>query len=150
MRIDIFCDKKDFGTSKESRVIRNKLNQLEKILDHAVIDKKDICYTEIKNEMNILLLRHGKDSRARKKFLFLTVWNREIAPKQKCRLIIKDIDNYTIRDNDPAVVQTQKVIIGFSANESGDLYIGAQCDVGSDYGIDISVKRINILCEDIL
>jgi hypothetical protein len=97
----------------------------------------------------IKLKRYKEKTKARKKFLGLTIWCNTIRPTQESLLTIKDIEECNIRDDDPQNPKRKQVISGGVTVSGNDIYIGSFCDHENPYGISLKVKRINIGLEDI-
>lgn len=148
MRVEILFSKEDLDITFKGNISKDEELWIRNILDHAVLKKGDVTYDQNNNLLRIKLMRHEKQSKARKKFFGLVIWNTCILPTKPCILTIKDIESCEIRDEDLKTLQYQEVIIGGIAFEDNEIYIGSFCERDNAYGITLKVQRINIILKD--
>lgn len=149
MKIDVLSSDQDLHITLEGKITKNEEIWFRSMLDHAWLKKRDVTYEQNDSTLLIKLTRHEQTSKARRKFFGLVIWNNAIPPTKQSLLIIRDVEHYDIRDEDPKIPQKQEVILGGVAFNNDEIYIGAFCEHENAYGITIKVKRLDISLEDI-
>ncbi len=149
MKFFLLCDRlADFFIEEKGETSAQKIKKLSDVLDHAVLNKKDVKYTEKGNFLELELQRNLYEEK-RKNFLGFNIWLANRYPTKKCILTIKNIINITVRDEDPDNPDRDHVVIGgISISEKNDIYVGSFCEYENPFGITLKVKSIDITLED--
>ena len=114
-----------------------------------LVQKNKCILYRADGEIVIRLQRYAKKTKARKKILGFVIWRNSIPPTIDSILTIKDIEECRIRDDVAGNPKRETVITGGIVINNNEIYIGAFCEHENPYEINVKVKKINVILEDI-
>ncbi len=118
------------------------------IFDHAWLKKSDVQYFGDEKRVIVKLRRHGPNSKGRRKWFGLKVWNNSFAPDIQCKLEINNVLDYKVNDEDPDNYSREEVIIGLKITNT-EVYVGSYSYHENPFDVKIAVEKPSILIHDL-